>query len=165
MITGIGLKGKYSINKGDFMKFEWEKIYDEGYNITYRSKVIGGWLINNVYRVGDNYRPSLVFMEDKNHRWSMEENCHIDIDIRDFHVDHEWFSARTTNCLKAECINTVRDLLSWCEHQLYRTPNLGKKSVTEINNLLALAGLEINSYPHTSQGEYKSKCRECIFRE
>ena len=147
------------------MKFEWERICDKDHNFTYRAKVIGGWIVSNIYKVGDNYNPTMVFIEDKNHRWYTEEKCHFDIEIEDFHVDHNWFSARTVNCLKAESIKTVKDLLSWCEHQLYCTPNLGKKSMTEINDLLKLADLKINTFPHINHGEYKSKCRECILRE
>lgn len=147
------------------MKFEWEKIYEKDFDTTWRSKVIGGWLVKNVFRTSHTHNLTMVFIDDKTHRWSTEENCHIDIDIEDFHIDHEWFSARTTKCLKAQRIKTVRDLLSWCEHQLYCTPNLGRKSMTEINNLLKLAGLKINSYPHRSHDEYKSKCRECILQE
>ena len=147
------------------MKFEWETIYDKDFNITYRAKVLGGWLINNVFRVNGNPRPTMVFVEDKNHHWSTEENYLLEIAIDDFNINQKWLSPRTINCLKAENIKTVKDLLSWCEHQLYLTPNLGRKSLREINDLLELVNLKINTYPHTNQGEYKSKCRECLLGE
>jgi hypothetical protein len=147
------------------MKFEWEKIYEKDFDTTWRAKLIGGWLVKTVIRTSETYSTTMVFIDDRHHRWSTEENCQIDIDIEDFHVMREWFSLRITNCFKAQNIRTIRDLLSWCEHQLCCTPNLGKKSLIEINNLLQLAGLKLNSYPHTSQGEFKSKCRECILRE
>src|SRR5699024_329865 len=42
-------------------------------------------------------------------------------------------TVRSTNCLKAEDIHYVGDLVQRTEHELMRTPNLGKKSLTEIS--------------------------------
>lgn len=46
-------------------------------------------------------------------------------------------SVRTYNCLRAEGIETVYDLIQWTEVELLKTPNLGKKSLTEIKDKLA----------------------------
>lgn len=46
-------------------------------------------------------------------------------------------TVRTTNCLRAEGIATVYDLIQWSEVELLKTPNLGKKSLIEIKNTLA----------------------------
>ena len=48
---------------------------------------------------------------------------------------------RSANCLKAESIYYVGDLLQRTEVELLKTPNLGKKSLTEIKDILASKGL------------------------
>jgi len=48
---------------------------------------------------------------------------------------------RTRNCLLAEGIKTLDDLMKWSVVGLLRTPNLGKKSVAEIQNELYKLGL------------------------
>ena len=50
-------------------------------------------------------------------------------------------TVRAANCLKAENINTIADLVQRSESDLLKTPNLGKKSLTEIKNVLAARGL------------------------
>src|SRR5699024_3627718 len=52
-------------------------------------------------------------------------------------------TVRSTNCLKAEDIHYVGDLVQRTEHELMRTPNLGKKSLTEISTVLAEHGLSL----------------------
>ncbi|MCY3627978.1 MAG: DNA-directed RNA polymerase subunit alpha [Gammaproteobacteria bacterium] len=52
---------------------------------------------------------------------------------------------RSINCLKAEKIFTVGELVQKTEEDLYRTPNLGKKSLTEIKEELAIRGLSLGS--------------------
>jgi len=52
---------------------------------------------------------------------------------------------RSINCLKAEKIFTVGELIQKTEEDLYRTPNLGKKSLTEIKEELAIRGLSLGS--------------------
>lgn len=53
------------------------------------------------------------------------------------------YTVRTSNCLKAEGIETVYDLIQWTEVELLKTPNLGKKSLTEIKDKLANRGLSL----------------------
>lgn len=52
-------------------------------------------------------------------------------------------TVRSTNCLKAEDIHYVGDLVQRTEHELMRTPNLGKKSLTEISTVLGEQGLSL----------------------
>ncbi|WP_349256994.1 DNA-directed RNA polymerase subunit alpha [Salinisphaera sp.] len=52
-------------------------------------------------------------------------------------------TVRSTNCLKAEDIHYVGDLVQRTETELMRTPNLGKKSLTEISEVLSEHGLKL----------------------
>lgn len=66
------------------------------------------------------------------------ENPILQKDISDYDV---CLSVRTVNCLKAEKINTVGDLIGWSASKLLRTPNLGSKSLKEIETALKNLGL------------------------
>ena len=50
---------------------------------------------------------------------------------------------RSANCLKAESIYYIGDLIQRSEVELLKTPNLGKKSLTEIKDVLASRGLSL----------------------
>ena len=52
-------------------------------------------------------------------------------------------SVRAVNCLKAESIHWVGDLVKRSEQDLLKTPNLGKKSLSEIRAILAEHGLAL----------------------
>jgi len=52
-------------------------------------------------------------------------------------------TVRSTNCLKAENIYFVGDLIQRSEVELLKTPNLGKKSLTEIKSVLASYSLSL----------------------
>jgi DNA-directed RNA polymerase subunit alpha len=52
-------------------------------------------------------------------------------------------TVRSTNCLKAENIFFVGDLIQRTETDLLKTPNLGKKSLTEIKSILAANSLSL----------------------
>jgi DNA-directed RNA polymerase subunit alpha len=58
-------------------------------------------------------------------------------------VDDLELTVRSANCLKAENIFYIGDLIQRTEVELLRTPNLGKKSLTEIKDILALKGLSL----------------------
>lgn len=58
-------------------------------------------------------------------------------------VDELELTVRSANCLKAEKIYYIGDLVQKSEIDLMRTPNLGKKSLTEIKNMLADYDLEL----------------------
>jgi DNA-directed RNA polymerase subunit alpha len=56
-------------------------------------------------------------------------------------VDELELTVRSANCLKAENIHYIGDLVQKTEVELLRTPNLGKKSLTEIKEVLQSHGL------------------------
>jgi DNA-directed RNA polymerase subunit alpha len=58
-------------------------------------------------------------------------------------VDDLELTVRSANCLKAESIYYIGDLIQRSEADLLKTPNLGKKSLTEIKNVLASHGLSL----------------------
>ncbi len=58
-------------------------------------------------------------------------------------VDDLELTVRSANCLKAESINYIGDLVQRTEVELLKTPNLGKKSLTEIKDILATKGLTL----------------------
>lgn len=58
-------------------------------------------------------------------------------------VDDLELTVRSANCLKAENINNIGDLVCRTEIELLKTPNLGKKSLNEIKEVLATHGLEL----------------------
>ncbi len=58
-------------------------------------------------------------------------------------VDDLELTVRSANCLKAENIFYIGDLIQKTEFELLKTPNLGKKSLTEIKDVLAQHGLSL----------------------
>lgn len=58
-------------------------------------------------------------------------------------VDDLELTVRSANCLKAETIHYIGDLVQRTEVELLKTPNLGKKSLTEIKDVLASRGLSL----------------------
>ena len=66
-------------------------------------------------------------------------------------VDDLELTVRAANCLKAENIYYIGDLVQRSENDLLKTPNLGKKSLLEIKSVLAQRGLGlgmvINPWP------------------
>lgn len=55
-------------------------------------------------------------------------------------------TVRSTNCLKAENIFFVGDLIQRSENELLKTPNLGKKSLTEIKHVLSSHALSLGMH-------------------
>ena len=49
------------------------------------------------------------------------------------------------NCLKRANINTVRDLISKTPEEMMKVRNMGKKSLDEVQNKLAMMGLSLAS--------------------
>ncbi|OOF58296.1 hypothetical protein BKK55_02690 [Rodentibacter genomosp. 2] len=68
----------------------------------------------------------------------------LSFDLLSRPIDELELTVRTANCLRAENIDTIYDLVQWTEVELLRTPNLGKKSLTEIKDVLASRGLYLN---------------------
>ena len=54
-------------------------------------------------------------------------------------------SVRSFNCLKRANINTVEDLISKTEDEMMKVRNLGRKSLEEVINKLAMMGLSLAS--------------------
>ena len=66
-------------------------------------------------------------------------------------VDDLELTVRSANCLKAENIYYIGDLVQRTEAELLKTPNLGKKSLTEIKDVLAkyklALGMKVDNWP------------------
>lgn len=66
-------------------------------------------------------------------------------------VDDLELTVRSANCLKAESIRYIGDLVQRTEVELLKTPNLGKKSLTEIKDVLGSKnlrlGVRLNNWP------------------
>ncbi|MDA8094389.1 MAG: DNA-directed RNA polymerase subunit alpha [Betaproteobacteria bacterium] len=58
-------------------------------------------------------------------------------------VDDLELTVRSANCLKAENIYYIGDLIQRSENELLKTPNLGRKSLNEIKEVLAAKGLTL----------------------
>ena len=58
-------------------------------------------------------------------------------------IDDLELTVRSANCLKAESIYYIGDLVQRTEVELLKTPNLGKKSLTEIKDVLHTRGLSL----------------------
>lgn len=72
-------------------------------------------------------------------------------------VDDLELTVRSANCLKAENILYIGDLVQKTENELLKTPNLGKKSLTEIKDVLAARslslGMKLENWPPENLGE------------
>lgn len=58
-------------------------------------------------------------------------------------VDDLELTVRSANCLKAENIYYIGDLIQRSENELLKAPNLGRKSLNEIKDVLASKGLTL----------------------
>ena len=69
-------------------------------------------------------------------------------------IDDLELTVRSANCLKAESILYIGDLVQRTEVELLKTPNLGKKSLTEIKDVLAShdlsLGMKLENWPPDS---------------
>jgi len=85
-----------------------------------------------------------VFVDLKAETQTQEEEEASDIDpILLRPVDDLELTVRSANCLKAENIYYIGDLIQRTEVELLKTPNLGKKSLTEIKDVLAQQALSL----------------------
>jgi DNA-directed RNA polymerase subunit alpha len=83
-----------------------------------------------------------VDLESESESEEQEEEDEVDpILLRP--VDDLELTVRSANCLKAENIYYIGDLVQRTEVELLKTPNLGKKSLTEIKDVLASRGLSL----------------------
>ena len=74
-------------------------------------------------------------------------------------VDSLELTVRAANCLKSENIRYIGDLVTRTESQLLRTPNLGRKSLAEIKNMLADQGLSLGLHVEGWETPDESKIR------
>ena len=65
--------------------------------------------------------------------------------VLDWLIDDLELTVRATNCLKAEHVFYVGDLIARTQNELLRTPNLGKISLEEIEQILASKGLKLGT--------------------
>jgi DNA-directed RNA polymerase subunit alpha len=85
-----------------------------------------------------------VFVDLEGEKESEPEQKEAEIDpILLRPVDDLELTVRSANCLKAENICYIGDLIQRTEVELLKTPNLGKKSLTEIKDILASRGLSL----------------------
>ena len=85
-----------------------------------------------------------VFVDLENESQAEPEEAEEQIDpILVRPVDDLELTVRSANCLKAESIYFIGDLIQRTEVELLKTPNLGKKSLTEIKDVLASRGLSL----------------------
>ena len=72
-------------------------------------------------------------------------------------VDDLELTVRSANCLKAENIYYIGDLIQRTETELLKTPNLGRKSLNEIKEVLASRGLtlgmKLENWPPAGPGQ------------
>ena len=72
-------------------------------------------------------------------------------------VDDLELTVRSANCLKAENIYYIGDLIQRSENELLKTPNLGRKSLNEIKDVLAskglMLGMKLENWPPVGLGE------------
>lgn len=72
-------------------------------------------------------------------------------------VDDLELTVRSANCLKAENIYYIGDLVQKSESELLKTPNLGKKSLTEIKDVLGSRqlslGMKLENWPPANLGD------------
>ena len=93
-----------------------------------------------------------VFVDLKSEEGAVEEKVEPKMDpmlLRP--VDDLELTVRSANCLKAENIFYIGDLIQRTEVELLKTPNLGKKSLTEIKDVLAQhelsLGMKLENWP------------------
>jgi DNA-directed RNA polymerase subunit alpha len=79
-------------------------------------------------------------------------------------VDDLELTVRSANCLKAENIYYIGDLIQRSETELLKTPNLGRKSLNEIKEVLNGMGLhlgmEIPGWPPENIEDLAKKLEE-----
>ena len=79
-------------------------------------------------------------------------------------VDDLELTVRSSNCLKAENVYYIGDLIQRSENELLKTPNLGKKSLTEIKDILGTYGLslgmKLDNWPPSNLNEQDSQAKK-----
>ncbi len=93
---------------------------------------------------------SVVYLNDKKFLKVKKKKESFD-PVLSLSVDDLELTVRSANCLKAESIHYIGDLVQKTEVELLKTPNLGKKSLTEIKNILfskgLMLGMKLKNWP------------------
>ncbi len=85
-----------------------------------------------------------VFMDIKSEDMAVDDHVEDEIDpVLLQTIDELDLTVRSANCLKAENIYYLGELVQRSENELLKTPNLGKKSLNEIKDLLSSKGLNL----------------------
>ncbi|MEO6959796.1 MAG: DNA-directed RNA polymerase subunit alpha [Burkholderiaceae bacterium] len=110
---------------------------------------------NGVLSPEEAVRQSARILMDQISVFAALEGAGPDVDLRDGGklpqidpvllrpVDDLELTVRSANCLKAENIYYIGDLIQRTENELLKTPNLGRKSLNEIKEVLAARGLTL----------------------
>ncbi len=72
-----------------------------------------------------------------------EKNQDVDPPALKLTIEELDLSVRSFNCLKRANINTVRDLITKTAEEMMKVRNMGKKSLDEVQNKLAMMGLSL----------------------
>jgi len=94
-----------------------------------------------------------IDLEDESEVLAKEAEIEVDPNLLKA-IDELELTVRSANCLKAKNINYIGDLVLKTEMELLRTPNLGKKSLTEIKQVLEqhgfTLGMHLENWPPAS---------------
>ena len=106
-----------------------------------REELNNAWqcMLQNNY-LCDKHSPSLSFMKHDTAPVSFSERNQ---EVLSKPIDKLNLRVRTINCLKAEKVVTLLDLINKTEYELIRTPNLGRKCLNEIKEMLSNLGLQL----------------------
>jgi len=77
------------------------------------------------------------------HQIVIEKKDDIDPPALKLTIEELDLSVRSFNCLKRANINTVRDLINKTPEEMMKVRNMGKKSLDEVQNKLAMLGLSL----------------------
>ena len=83
-----------------------------------------------------------IIYEDK-HLIVVEKAADTQNKVLEMTIEELDLSVRSFNCLKRANINTVEDLISKTEDEMMKVRNLGRKSLEEVINKLAMMGLSL----------------------
>lgn len=100
--------------------------------------------VRNAARILIDQMSLFAQLEDKQEEEEEEQLPQIDPVLLQ-PVDDLDLTVRSANCLKAENIYYIGDLIQLTETELLKTPNLGRKSLNEIKDILASKGLTLGS--------------------
>lgn len=87
------------------------------------------------------------YYEDKKERVDIVKSQNLAGELKfilDKPIDYLQLTIRAENCLKAETICYIGDLVKKSRHWLLKTPNLGKVTLKEIEDVLKIHGLSLN---------------------